>query len=58
MLGDINRDLEPIEYELILCKPDKTQIGVINYEDITYDARFPTTDELAFSISLGENYYN
>ena len=58
MLGDINRDLEPIEYELILCKSDKTQIGVINYEDITYDARFPTTDELSFSINYGENYYD
>ena len=58
MLGDIDRSLEPIEYELILCKPDKTQIGVINYEDITYDARFPTTDELSFNINYGENYYD
>lgn len=58
MLGDINRNLEPINYELILCKPDKTQIGVLNVEDLSIDFRFPTTDELTFSIYLGENYYD
>lgn len=58
MLGDINRNLEPEEYELILCKPDKTQIGVLNANNIIYEARFPTTDELTFSIPYGENYYD
>jgi len=58
LLGDINRNLEPIEYELILCKPDKTQIGVLNSENIVIDFRFPTTDELSFSIYYGENYYD
>jgi len=58
LLGDINRNLEPIEYDLILCKPDKTQIGVLNAENISIDFRFPTTDELNFSVFYGENYYD
>lgn len=58
MLGDINRNLEPMEYELILCKPDKTQISVLNANNIEYISRFPTTDELSFSINCDEIYYN
>jgi len=58
MLGDINKSLKPIEYQLVLCKPDKTQIGILNADNISYIARFPTTDELIFTINFNDNYYD
>lgn len=51
MLGYIDKNLEPKEYELILCKPDGTQLQVLSEaQNIQYSAKFPTTDELNFTI--------
>lgn len=51
MLGEINPNLEPKGYELIVCKPNRTQIGeMTDVFDIKYTARFNDTDELTFSI--------
>lgn len=50
-----------IEYELILCKPNKEPINVLDEAfNIKYNAKFPTTDELSFDIPyyVMRNYKN
>lgn len=39
------------EFELVLCKPDETEVAVLSDAyDIMYYGRFPTTDEINFKI--------
>ncbi|MCK9330597.1 MAG: hypothetical protein M0Q94_12035, partial [Candidatus Cloacimonetes bacterium] len=39
------------EYEIILCKPDNTQLVVLDEAmNFEYDGKFPTTDEISFDI--------
>ena len=48
-----------IIYELILCKPDETQLCILDEAfNISYNAKFPTTDELEFSIPFYVNINN
>lgn len=51
MLGDINKNLEVQPYQLILCKPDRTQIAILSeaYE-FTYTSQFLGIDEIDFKI--------
>lgn len=58
MLIDNIPDIK-IKYELILCKPDETELVVLNEAyNINIKAKFPTTDELNFDIPYYININN
>lgn len=51
MLGDINKNLEPKSYELILCKPDRTQITTLpETYGIVFSPKFAGIDEFELKI--------
>jgi len=55
-LGDL-QELK-YNYELILCKNDKTQISVIDYMDLSYTANFEGSNELSFKLSENDINFN
>lgn len=58
MLIDNIPDIK-IKYELILCKPDETELVILNEAyNINIKAKFPTTDELNFDIPYYININN
>lgn len=51
MLGDINKNLVPIKYEITLHKPDRTLIAYLSEAlEITYETNFGGIDELNFKL--------
>lgn len=61
MLGDIRNDLKPREYEITLCKPDRTTIAYLtDIYNITYNANYQGIDEITFDVPyyIEDNNHN
>ncbi len=52
LIIDIDRNISVPEYELILCKPNKQELCVINANNIVYAPEFANIDELTFRVPL------
>lgn len=52
LIVDIDKNIEIPEYELILCKPNKTEVCFINAHNIVYSPEFANIDELTFKVPL------
>lgn len=52
LIIDIDKNIDIPEYELILCKPDKQEICVINANNIIFTPEFANIDELEFQVPL------
>lgn len=52
LIIDIDKNVSIPEYELILCKPNKSELCVINANNIVITPEFANIDELTFQVPL------